>query len=79
MKASLKLRISKEISNLAFIRHVINYYSFHCTAANYTHESMESLLSLKDQLPKLKDLIKYLKMNDVALLNKFVRKTPIIA
>jgi hypothetical protein len=74
MKASLKLRISNEMSNLAFIRHVINYYSFHCTAGVYTQISMISLLNLMDQLPKLKDLIKYIKKVDVSSLNKFVSK-----
>lgn len=74
MRASLKLRISNDIANLAFIRHIISYYSFHWTAAAYTQESMESLISLRDHLPKLKEIHKYFKENDISSLNKFVRK-----
>jgi hypothetical protein len=73
MKASLKLRISNEIPNLAFIRHIINYYSFYCTAGEYTSEATDNLLALRDQLPKLKEMTKYLKEHDISSLNKFVR------
>jgi len=51
IKTSLKLRISNDISNLAFIRHIIGYYSLYATTAHESLESMENLINLKKALP----------------------------
>jgi hypothetical protein len=72
IKASLNLRISNDIPNLAFIRHVINYYVMYCTTRSNSQESLEALLSLKKKLPSLKMLKKYFEENELSSLNKFV-------
>ena len=72
MRASARLNISNEFANLAFVRHLINFYTFYCTIGEYSRPSMYNLMKLKSKLPKLKDIKMYFKENDIQSLNKFV-------
>eukprot|EP00345_Euplotes_harpa_P017852 CAMPEP_0168334086 /NCGR_PEP_ID=MMETSP0213-20121227/10034_1 /TAXON_ID=151035 /ORGANISM="Euplotes harpa, Strain FSP1.4" /LENGTH=240 /DNA_ID=CAMNT_0008338615 /DNA_START=21 /DNA_END=743 /DNA_ORIENTATION=- len=71
VKASSELRISNEFSNLAFIRHMINYYSFMCSTGYNTQESIDKLFKLKKKLPSIKEIKKYFKEFEIWSLNKF--------
>ncbi|CAI2370609.1 unnamed protein product [Moneuplotes crassus] len=71
IECSLNLQISNDISNLAFVRHLISYYTAHCVIGGLSSEPTLCLMELKSTIPSMKQMERYLKTEDITNLHKF--------